>query len=60
MANVPDNELAWTNLAQAYLSSEQPEKAKAAAEKALEISPDDSQANNLLGAGSGENLVTYR
>ncbi len=49
VANVPDNELAWTNLAQAYLSNEQLEKAKAAAEKALEISPDDSQANNLLG-----------
>jgi len=49
VANVPDNELAWTNLAQAYLSNEQLEEAKAAAEKALDISPDDSQANNLLG-----------
>ena len=49
VANVPDNELAWTNLAQAYLSNKQLEEAKAAVEKALAISPDDSQANNLLG-----------
>lgn len=48
-ANVPDNELAWANLAQAYLSTQQLEEAKAAAEKAIEISPDDTQANNLIG-----------
>ncbi|TNE69639.1 MAG: tetratricopeptide repeat protein [Bacteroidetes bacterium] len=49
VAAVPDNELAWANLAQAYLNSSQLDEAKAAAEKALEISPDDLQANNLLG-----------
>lgn len=46
---VPDNELAWANLGQAYLSVQQLEEAKAAAEKAIEISPDDTQANNLIG-----------
>lgn len=49
VANVPDNDLAWANLAQAYLNNDQLEEAKAAAEKALEISPDDTQANNLIG-----------
>lgn len=47
--NVPDNELAWAALAQAYLNAEQLEEAKAAADKTLEISPDDVQANNLIG-----------
>ncbi|MCC6461301.1 MAG: tetratricopeptide repeat protein [Saprospiraceae bacterium] len=47
--NVPDNDLAWATLAQAYLNSDQLEEAKKAAEKALEISPDDVQANNLVG-----------
>jgi hypothetical protein len=62
LANVPDNDLAWANLAQAYLSRSQTigqedpaaaaqdlEAAKAAAEKCLAISPDDTQANNLIG-----------
>jgi cytochrome c-type biogenesis protein CcmH/NrfG len=49
VANVPDNDLAWANLGQAYLNNNQLEDAKAAAEKALEISPDDTQANNLIG-----------
>lgn len=49
VANVPDNDLAWTNLAQAYLNSGALEEAKAAAERALEISPNDVQANNLIG-----------
>jgi len=49
VANVPDNELAWINLAQAYLNSGALEEAKAAAEKAIEIVPNDAQANNLLG-----------
>jgi len=48
VANVPDNDLAWANLGQAYLSADMPEEAKAAAEKALEIAPDDTQANNLI------------
>ncbi|MBK8967461.1 MAG: tetratricopeptide repeat protein [Lewinellaceae bacterium] len=47
--SVPDNEIAWANLAQAYLNSNQLEEAKAAAEKALAISPDDVQSNNLIG-----------
>ncbi len=49
VANVPDNDVAWANLAQNYLNNDQLEEAKAAAEKALEISPDDVQANNLIG-----------
>ncbi|MBU6341508.1 MAG: tetratricopeptide repeat protein [Bacteroidetes bacterium] len=49
LANVPDNDLAWVNLAQCYINSNLLEEAKAAANKALEISPDDAQANNLIG-----------
>jgi tetratricopeptide (TPR) repeat protein len=62
LANVPDNELAWGGLSQAYLSYAQglaeqnPVAAdsmltlcKQAAEKGLDISPDDSQCNNLIG-----------
>lgn len=47
--NVPDNDLAWANLGQAYLNANMLEEAKAAGEKALEIAPDDTQANNLIG-----------
>ena len=49
VAAVPDNDLAWTNLAMAYQNNNQPEESKRAAEKALAISPDDVQANNLIG-----------
>jgi tetratricopeptide (TPR) repeat protein len=49
VANVPDNDLAWASLGQAYLSAGMLEEAKDAAEKAMEIAPDDSQANNLVG-----------
>lgn len=49
VANVPDNELAWAALGQAYLNVDSLELGKAAAEKAIEISPDDTQANNLVG-----------
>lgn len=49
LENVPNNDLAWVNLGQAYLNNNQLEEAKAAAEKTLEISPDDAQANNLIG-----------
>jgi Tfp pilus assembly protein PilF len=49
VAKVPDNEIAWVNLAQAYLNSGQLEESKQAAEKALEIMPDDAQSNNLIG-----------
>lgn len=61
IAAVPDNEIAWSSLGQAYMnSSQQPgillttsdsllELSKSCCEKALEISPDDSQSNNQLG-----------
>ncbi|MCS7037148.1 MAG: tetratricopeptide repeat protein [Saprospiraceae bacterium] len=47
--DVPDNEIAWGGLAQAYFNSDRTEEAKAAAEKALSISPADDVANNILG-----------
>jgi len=49
LAEVPDNDLAWLNLAQAYLNSDHLEEGKAAAEKALEISPDDADVINQIG-----------
>ncbi len=62
LANVPDNELAWGGLSQAYLSYAQGlaeqnpvaadsmlQLSKQASEKGLDISPDDSQCNNLIG-----------
>jgi tetratricopeptide (TPR) repeat protein len=49
VANVPDNDLAWANLGQAYMNNSQPEEGKSAAQKALEISPDDVPATNLIG-----------
>jgi len=49
VANVPDNDLAWANLGQAYLSANMLDEAKAAADKAMGIAPDDTQANNLVG-----------
>lgn len=49
LANVPDNEIAWTGLSLAYMNLQQLEEGKAAAEKAIEITPDDTQANNLIG-----------
>ncbi len=49
VANVPHNELAWAALGQVYINADSLEQGKAAAEKALEITPDDSQANNLIG-----------
>ncbi len=48
-AKVPDDDLAWVSLAQAYLNNNQLDEAKMAAEKCLDISPDDAQANNLIG-----------
>ena len=60
-AAVPDNEIAWSALGQAYLSAaQQPglapatadsllELCKSSCEKALSISPDDSPSNNQLG-----------
>ncbi|HNG89081.1 MAG TPA: tetratricopeptide repeat protein, partial [Saprospiraceae bacterium] len=47
--NVPDNEVAWVNLAQSLMNLNQLDSAKMAAEKVLEIAPDDMQANNLIG-----------
>ncbi|MFN0033457.1 MAG: tetratricopeptide repeat protein [Saprospiraceae bacterium] len=49
IANVPDNELAWVGLSLSYMNSQQLDEAKAAAERALDIVPDDTQANNLIG-----------
>lgn len=46
---VPDDDVAWSNLSQAYLNAGKLEEAKAAAEKALQISPNDVMASNLLG-----------
>ena len=49
VANVPDNELAWGALSQAYMNTSQPEESKAAAERVLQISPNDMTSNNMLG-----------
>ena len=49
VANVPDNDLAWGALANAYLNNNQLEEAKAAAEHCITLNPDDMQGNNLLG-----------
>lgn len=59
--NVPDNDLAWSNLGQAYLGRGRAlmqqdtalaikdlDAAKASAEKAIEFAPDDSAPNNLI------------
>jgi tetratricopeptide (TPR) repeat protein len=48
-AEVPDNEVAWGNLAMAYLNSQQLEESKVAAEKCIALAPNDVQANNILG-----------
>jgi Tfp pilus assembly protein PilF len=48
-AAVPDNEVAWSSLANAYMSTQQLEEAKMAAEKCLTLAPNDVQANNILG-----------
>jgi tetratricopeptide (TPR) repeat protein len=47
--NVPDNEVAWVGLAQAYMGADSLEQGKAAADKCLEINPNDDQAMNLIG-----------
>jgi tetratricopeptide (TPR) repeat protein len=47
--NVPDNDLAWTNLANAYLAGANLDSARICADKSLQINPDDSQANNIIG-----------
>jgi hypothetical protein len=61
VANVPDNDLAWTTLSQSYLglaqsSPDNPQRAdsllelaRVAAEKALAIAPTETDPNNLLG-----------
>jgi Tfp pilus assembly protein PilF len=47
--NVPDNDLAWSGLANAYLSANDLDSARICANKSLEINPDDSQTNNIIG-----------
>ena len=49
VANVPDNEIAWSSLASIYLNLDSLEAAKNAAERCLAISPDDISGNNYLG-----------
>ncbi len=44
----PSNEIAWTTLANSYLSTNQLNKAKEAVEKALDIEPQNLQAFNIL------------
>lgn len=45
----PDNEVAWISLVNAYLNTQNLEAMKQATDKALELDPDDAQANNMLG-----------
>jgi len=47
--NVPDNEVAWMNLAQCLMSLNRLDSAKVATDKVLDIAPDDMQASNLVG-----------
>lgn len=47
--NVPDNEVAWGYLAQSLMNLNRLDSSKVAAEKVLDIAPDDMQASNLLG-----------
>jgi len=47
--NVPDNEVAWANLAQSLMNLNRLDSAKVAAEKVLDIAPYDMQASNLIG-----------
>ncbi len=47
--NYPDNEQAWFGLGNAYLNSNQLEKAKESLEKGLEINPESITALHLLG-----------
>jgi tetratricopeptide (TPR) repeat protein len=47
--NVPDNDIAWGYLSSAYLNTGKLEQAKAAAQKCLDLSPNDMQGNNMLG-----------
>lgn len=49
VAAVPNNELAWAGLGQAYLTVDSLELSKAAAEQALALNPDDMQGNNVVG-----------
>ena len=46
---VPDNEVAWVNLANAYVNVQNLQGMKTATDKVLDLMPDDGQANNLLG-----------
>ncbi|MBX2890462.1 MAG: tetratricopeptide repeat protein [Saprospiraceae bacterium] len=45
----PDNDIAWVGMSLSYLNLGELEESKKAAERAIEITPDDPQANNLIG-----------
>lgn len=45
----PSNEIAWTTLANAYLSTNQMDKVEAAAQQAIALEPENLQAHNTLG-----------
>lgn len=47
--NVPDNEVAWGYLAQSLMNLNRLDSSKVAAEKVLDIAPDDMSAGNLIG-----------
>lgn len=47
----PDNELAWIGMANAYLNLNQNNESLAAAEKCLEVAPDNENALYFLGLG---------
>ncbi len=48
VANYPDNDLAWMNLANAYSNTQQLDKAKQALDQVLDINPDNFEAWNLI------------
>lgn len=49
VVKVPNNELAWANLAQALLNTKSFDSATVAARRTLQIAPDYQQATNILG-----------
>ncbi len=49
VAKVPNNELAWTNLAQSLMNVKSYDSASTAAQRAVAIAPDYQQATNIIG-----------